>query len=605
MTIRVMEEARQLTLAQHVRAAGKLEAAELERIVRLASQLRGKNLLPVVGAGASYDCGVRVASEIGEDLLAAYLANPTYAQHDTSLDREALADIAEAIWAKSDQSTVVRELGIPDPDLWLPSPALAGHFCVYCVLARMVREGHLAEAFGFNYDCGAEAGLSAEGFAYGEIAAGERWRDRAWVVADNATNSSTTKDPRSFTLFKANGCAVRYRELAEIDEKAAADGIVIRRAQLDDWKSSGWSLDNFRARARDHVMMLIWFSAQDSKFSSELRDVLSDVYDGSPPDGHPRVIAVDLAPESTPIEGLIKAGLGEAGAADGVVTKICTGDSTATAAMLVLLAEMLAIELEEPLREQGARLPTELDARLATLAIVTPTMLRWAYLARAPGDRELIQRANQIAAGGYVPLSDDPELSARLIAARANLRQRLGRADHESSEETLDEHGFVADAAAGFAFMPVGIEQAELAATCRPGEGNLPSRGGVGEDEKGTGRQPSPQPRVRARVGRRHRAARSEPEDRQGGRPCLMPRPRSCNGSKRRAFGLERAARCPSRSNCRSSPASPGRRARRSSRSLPRLAAPWRWRHGGSCSSPDRASGTSSPATKPPPSAPP
>jgi hypothetical protein len=469
MGIKVMEESRQQQLAEHLAAAQQLPEGEREAIRTLALQLHGQRLLPVVGAGASWDCGVRLAAEIAVDLHAAYLANADFAPHAEKLDEKDLAEIAEAIYlgAKQSQSRVVREVGIPDAGLWRPAEELGAHFCVFCVLARMVREGLLQEAFGFNYDCGAEAGLSAEGFVYGEVAAGRQWIDRARIVADPEVAGDTKRDASSFTLFKANGCAVRYRELAVLDEPKAAEGIVIRREQLEEWKGSTWSRDKFRDRAGDHVLMLIGFSAQDTKFTTQLRQVLDTVYAQRSAAGSPRVVAIDIAPNATAIESVIACGLGGVAAADRVVTKICTRGSTTTATLLILLADLLAKELEDELEEAGVELSEELDARLATLTISTPTMLRWSYLTAAPQPEELIQRANQIAAGGYVPHTNDPARSVRLIEARRRLRERLGRVQPESSVGALADHGFIVDGA--FAYMPVGIPIEELEQSCREG----------------------------------------------------------------------------------------------------------------------------------------
>lgn len=466
MSVQVMEVSRQQELAEHLAAARQLPPNELEAIRRLALQLHGRRLLPVVGAGASWDCGVRLAGEIAEDLYAAYLANPDFVPHAEGLDEKDLAGIAEAIYLKTNQSRVVSEVGIPDAGVWLPAEKLEPHFCVYCVLARMVREGLLKEAFGFNYDCAAEAGLGAEGFAYGQVLAGRHWVDRARIVADAEVASDTKVDESSFTLFKANGCAVRYRELAMHDEPKAAESIVIRRGQLEEWKGSTWSRDKFRDRAGDHILILIGFSAQDTKFTTQVQQVLDNVYEQNPANGSPRVVAIDIARNSMPIERMIACGLGGAGAS-GAVTKVCSEGSTTTAVLLVLLTELLAIELEEELGEAGVELSDELDGRLATLMISTPTMLRWSYLAAEPQANELIQRANQFAAGGYVPHTNDPARSVRLMKARRQLREQLGRTEPESSTEAFEDNGFIIDGA--FAYMPVGVPIDELEQSCREG----------------------------------------------------------------------------------------------------------------------------------------
>jgi hypothetical protein len=465
-----MQPERQETLAAHITAIAKLEPAELEAIGRLATQLRPERLLPVLGAGASFDCGMRLAWEIATDLHAAYLANPDYFPHDQKLAKEDLAGISEAIYLRAkQQSRVVGELGLPDPELWRAAEEMGGHFCVYCILARMVREKLLEQAFSFNYDCGAEAGLGAEGFVLGEVSAGRQWRDRARIVADAATHTKTTKDSSSFTIYKANGCAVRFREMAETNEEEAAGEIVVRSAQINSWKESGWSLSTFQNAVEQHVLVLIGFSGQDPKFSVELREVLDRVYAKAPSNGTPRVVAIDQAANPTPIEALIDSGLGGHTPDPDVVTRICTGESTATAALLVLMVELLGIELEEELARAGVALPAELEPRVASLAVSAPAMRRWSYLASPPEEEGLIQRANLLSEEGYVPLTHHPELSARLIGARQRLRARLGREALESPDEALADHGFLLDAARGIAYMPVGLEQEELTRSLRPG----------------------------------------------------------------------------------------------------------------------------------------
>lgn len=465
-----MQPERQQTLAAHIAAVAKLEAKEVEAIRRLAAQLQPERLLPVVGAGASFDCGMRLAGEIATDLHAAYLANADYSPHNHTLSPEDLAGISEAIYLRAKkQSRVVGELGLPDPQLWRAAAEMGGHFCGYCVVARMVREELLEQAFSFNYDCGAEAALGAEGFVLGEVSAGRHWRDRARVVADAATHTKTTKDSSSFTIYKANGCAVRFREMAETNEEEAAGEIVVRSAQINSWKESAWSLSTFQSAVEQHVVVLVGFSGQDPKFSVELREVFDRVYSKAPSQGRPRLVAIDQASTPTDIEALIDSGLGgEAPAAD-VVTRICTGESTATAALLVLMVELLAIELEVQLAKAAILLPAELETRLASLAVSAPTMCRWSYLVSPPEEQDLIQRANVVAEEGYVPLTHHPELSARLIGARQRLRARLGREAPESPDEALADHGFLLDAARGVAYMPVGLEQEGLRRSLRPG----------------------------------------------------------------------------------------------------------------------------------------
>lgn len=466
--MRVMQLERQQDLLAHLAACGSLPPAEVAALGSLAAQLHRKNVLPVVGAGASYDCGMRLGTEISEDLFAAYRASADFAPHDEQLGKTDLPGIAEAMYLKTSQTRVVSELGLPDRDIWRPAADMGDHFCVYSVIARMVREKLVREAFGFNYDCGAEAAFKREGFAYGNLMPGKRWIDRARTVADGATNASLAQDPASFTLFKANGCAERFRELAVKDGQRAAEEIVVRTDQIARWKVSAWSRPPFENRAQNHVLMLIGFAAQDPKISNVLRDTLEGVYQATSATGVPRVVAIDYSPNSTPIDALINTGLGGAPPATGAATRICTKGSTATAALLILMTEMLTIKLGHALANAGVILPSDLQARVNLLSVSAPSMQRWSYLVEE-ADENLIQRANALAHGGYIPLGNNAELAARQIAARMRLRETLDLPENETADEAMKHHGFIPDPRDGCFYMPVGMEQDRLAAVFRPG----------------------------------------------------------------------------------------------------------------------------------------
>src|SRR4051794_35495132 len=64
---------------EHLALAAALPAEVVENIRALAAQLHDKPVLPVIGAGASYDCGVRLASRIGHDLYVEYTTDPSFA----------------------------------------------------------------------------------------------------------------------------------------------------------------------------------------------------------------------------------------------------------------------------------------------------------------------------------------------------------------------------------------------------------------------------------------------------------------------------------------------------------------------------------------------
>jgi hypothetical protein len=468
MTVRTMDTTRTRPLPEHFAAAAALDPTQIEAIGRLASQLRGLDVLPILGAGASYDCGMRLAVEIGGDLYDAYMADSSFAPHAANLPRD-LGEVADAIWSQRDQKAVVRAVGLDDPALWPTADALDEHFCAYCVMARLAREGIVKEAIGFNYDCGAEAGLRAQGFldTAGTTHGGE-WKDHATIIPDATTNSALAHGG-AFRLFKAHGCAARYRELAVSDEALAADTIVIRKGQLTNWRTDAWIRDVFRERSRNHVLLFIGFSGQDPVIHGEVGAVLQDVYSTLPPDGTPRVVVLDYEPDTATLRSLVKIGLGEQPAANGTVTQISTQTATTTAATLLLLAESLALRLDLTLTQHGVGLPTDVDARLAALTVSAPIMLRWSYLLRAPVQNQFIQRINleQAAEHGYVPLTADPHTTARALSARMALRQRLGEIAPEPTTQALDNHGFLVQGAC--AYLPVGLGHDELVAGCRPG----------------------------------------------------------------------------------------------------------------------------------------
>jgi hypothetical protein len=471
MSVRVMDESRQSGLGEQIKKAAALEATELVAIVELAAQLDGQAILPVVGAGASFDCGVRLAREIGGDLLAAYQANDQYKPWVEGLKDTDLGEITEAIHEKAGPIRVVEEMGIPEEELWRPAAKMGEHFCVYRVLARLVKEGYLKKTFGFNYDCGAEAGLGAEGVVCGELVGGGLWLDNARVIADAETMHETEPEG-AFLLVKAHGCAERYREVAGSEPEEAAEAIVVRTEQLKEWKNPGWSGDEFRGSAKKHVVVLIGFSGQDPKFGAELGDVLGEVFEKGKAKGRARVVAIDLNPSTDEIDELIEIGLGGEAAAEGQVTRLRTNkDSSATAALLVLLAELLARRLAEELDAQGVELPEELDARLASLVVSVPTMLRWAFACAGPVENGFIQLSNQMMLkSGYVPVGHNPSLSVKVVVARARLRERLGMSAAENSVEALANDGFLVPSVRGRAYLPVGFDHDELVKGCPRGD---------------------------------------------------------------------------------------------------------------------------------------
>jgi hypothetical protein len=126
MTVRTMDASRIRSLREHLVAAGLLDPDELDRIRDLAAQLADRPVLPLLGAGASFDCGMRLASEIGADLHRDYMVDPAYWPQAAGLAQN-LSDVADAISNTAGQVGVVRALGLPDPALWPAADDVRDH----------------------------------------------------------------------------------------------------------------------------------------------------------------------------------------------------------------------------------------------------------------------------------------------------------------------------------------------------------------------------------------------------------------------------------------------------------------------------------------------
>jgi hypothetical protein len=288
------------------------------------------------------------------------------------------------------------------------------------------------------------------------------------VIADRETFYELTPGG-ALTYLKAHGCAGRFRELARTDEARAAETIVVCKGQLTHWRQDGWVQDRFRDRIRTRVLLLIGFAGQDPAIHGELVTILGEVYQQVLPQDAPRLVVIDWQPNTPSLQQLIRLGLGGANPPDGVVTAIDVSGASTTAALLILLAELLRRGLEPQLEAEGYEVAHDLDPQLAALAIAAPLMLRWTYLLRPPAENQFVQKINleQAAENGYVPLLLDPEGTARLLRMRSELRERLGVAGKESTKEALAEHGFVVGG--GFAYLPTALTVEEVAAACRRG----------------------------------------------------------------------------------------------------------------------------------------
>jgi hypothetical protein len=486
MTVQTIDTDQISSLQEHIDKATALEPARIAEIRVFTAQLLEQELpvLPIVGAGASYDCGMRLANALGEDLYRDYMNNPDYASEPRDAVKKDLADVAQAIHNAAGQVAVVKAIGLDDPTLWPDAEKLPEHFCLYRVLSRLARESLFAEVIGFNYDCAKEAGLKREGFQLSpNTIAGRKWSDHATVIADKQT---MYKPPRkgALTYHKAHGCAHRVRELALTDEAKAAETIIVCSEQLTNWRNDLWMAERLRDRARESLLVLIGFSAQDAAVHGELKRVLDEIYQELPAEGKPRLVTIDAKPETPVLRGLVKSGLGGELPLPGVVTEINVSTSSTTAVALVLLTEYLRLILAYQLEVGDYTLPDGLDEQIAALVIAAPLMLRWTYLLRVPAKDQYVQTINmeQAAHGGYVPFTVDPRGAVLALETRVKLREALSIVGPESTRETLTDHGFITRA--GFAYLPVALTLEELLAACQPGGTIERARGTLGAPSK-------------------------------------------------------------------------------------------------------------------------
>jgi SIR2-like domain len=470
--VRTQDPSQVLELHEHLDRVARFDASDIEDLRRLAVQLAGKEVLPLIGAGGSVDCGMRLARDLAADLLQDYLNDPAYAPHAPHLNPN-LGDVAQEIYAATgSQRAVVDALGLHEPALWPRAEAIPEHWCGYRVLARLTREGLFEEAVTLNYDCSYEAGLRCEGFLLEPDARpGLAFSDHATVMADARTGSSVdAKGP--LVLRKIHGCTAHYRRERLRDPAGTPEeDIVVRREQLEEWRERNWARNHLQWAAREHVFLTIGFSAQDPIIVNKLTDVLAEVFTVRDATGDPRVVVIDHTPTTPELGALVESGLGGVPADAEKVAFVETSRATTTAALLVLLTELLTHRFGGTLAAAGSPLPAELDERLALLAFAAPAMLRWSYLLRKREDGHLLQRTNlhSMAERGYVPLTDSGETTIRVLGRRAALRAALGLAPGEQTAEVLAHHGFVVNPMHGVAYLPTGLDDDVLEAACRPG----------------------------------------------------------------------------------------------------------------------------------------
>jgi hypothetical protein len=467
-----MDPSQVRSVEEHLAASSKLTDGEVAAIQTLAAQLNEQAVMPILGAGASVDCGMRVAGGIGEDLLGIYAADQECAPHLNGLGHD-LGRIADAIYdCKKSQQAVLEAVGMPDKSLWPSTTEIDPHCCALQVLARAVREHEgLRQAFSFNYDCCGEAALTFEGFRSSRgTMAGRSWLDHAHIICSKEMFQDT-RARDGFEFVKAHGCAEHYREAYAADPGSGVEEeIVIRAEQIQTWEKRFWARDGLRTGIHTCILLLVGFSGQDPATVRELKAVLEDVYEKSAGPGRPRLVVIDHDPYTEALRELIDFGVGPDGREDGAVTEICTANSTTTAVLMVLLAEMIALKLEPSLTEYGLELPSDLDGRLGLLTVVGPAVARWSFSLEHPEPhRDYSQRVNaQMKEHDYVPLTYVPDVTVRGLKARNGLRGALGLTEPEKAVDLCAARGFVVNG--NVAFLPIGVRFEDIQAAHRQGE---------------------------------------------------------------------------------------------------------------------------------------
>jgi hypothetical protein len=454
-----MDERQIQSLESHLDLALGLEPGEVGAIRALAAQLKRMKILPILGAGASHDCGLRVASDIATDLHADCCADEGLKARVQSVVPHDLGRVADAIYEHHGGShqAVLEAIGLPDPNQWPGTLEVDPHFCALRILARVVREHKgLGSAFSFNYDCCKEAALRSEGFSRSrERTAGLVWIDNVNVFC--AKEMYVDPHNRSgFELVKAHGCAEHYREACETNEcEAVAEAVVIRAKQIETWEERLWAKRSLDGEVQKSVLLLVGFSGQDRATATELKEVLEDICNSGPDRSPPRLVVIDHNPDTDALLELIDMGVSPGGADDGGVTKVCTSNSSTTAVLLVLLAEMIALELEPAMAELEFSPPPDLDARLGLLTLTGPAMARWSFLL-GKADEAYIQRVNAgMEESDYVPLSWEPHIAARAFKIRQEMREGIGLTGPERASELAETDGFILHG--GCAYLPLGI----------------------------------------------------------------------------------------------------------------------------------------------------
>jgi SIR2-like domain len=451
--------------------AASLPPTVWQEIRALARQLEHAAILPLVGAGASYDCGQPLAAQVAEEMFKGFGGGDR--PSDLTRSKTDLGVVADAYFLEGRQKAVIDALGLADTSRWPAATGYDEHFCGYRVLARLAREGLLSEAISLNYDCAFERGLEDEGFAYRPFKAmGKEWLDQATVISGAADHVLASRRGE-MVLTKAHGCAASYRRkirsVATDNAEDVREEVIVRRTQLMDWRGDFWARDLFADRARTHVMLLIGVSGQDPVIHIALTRALEDVFKRLPNSGYPRVVAIDVNPDTVALRNLLDQGCGKKPPPTGAVTKVrVPGGTSLTAVLIALGVEMIALRLERH------KVPiANLRASRVTLLMVTiPAILRWCYrLERRTSSLDHYQysKVRMSKQKAYVPIECSAPRVEEMLRVRELLLGHLGVGPYESVAQAVKGCGFVLKGRPGRAFLPLGLTAEELT-TALPSE---------------------------------------------------------------------------------------------------------------------------------------
>jgi hypothetical protein len=442
---------------------------------KLALQLGDAAILPLVGAGASCDCGQPVASVVAEDMFSQYeqlaKSRSFTLPSDVEDKKEDLGLVADALYLHGSQRAAVDALTLADQTRWPAEAEFEEHFCGYRVLARLIREGVFSEAISLNYDCGFERGLTDEGFRFEPTTfRGMKWLDHATVLT-SARDHARPDRRGEMVLAKAHGCAATYRREMAVaaDEETKAnlrEEVIVRRAQLMDWRSDFWARDLFADRVRSHVILLLGVAGQDPVIHIALTRILEEIYKNQASGGQgPRVIAIDRKPRTVALESLVHQGCGCEPPPPGMVVQLqVPEDASLTSVLIAFAVELLAKRLSA----LGAKLPPDRAQRVLTAMVDLPASMRWSYrLERRGHGVDFAQRVNLEASGGkgYVPVGGMSERAGRSLRVRASLVQSLGLPPQ--AVRGIDGTGFLLHTRRGRAYLPLGVTSDELRSVAR------------------------------------------------------------------------------------------------------------------------------------------